>query len=38
MKRLREAMESIEMDVFMSTDGKISDRNWAELENYKEAA
>lgn len=34
MKRLREAMESIEFDVPMLSDGKWTDTNWFDLKPY----
>lgn len=36
MRILREAMESVPMDVAMLTDGKVSASSWAELEKYDE--
>jgi DNA polymerase-1 len=36
MRVLKEAMESIEADVPMLTDGKTSPRNWAELRKYED--
>lgn len=36
MAVLKESMESIECDVPMLTDGKISLKNWAELKGYKD--
>jgi DNA polymerase I-like protein with 3'-5' exonuclease and polymerase domains len=34
MEKLREAMESVEFDVPILSEGKVSDVNWAELEDY----
>lgn len=36
MAVLKEAMESIETDVFMQSDGKISPKNWAALKKYED--
>lgn len=35
MKIMREAMESVEFDVPMLTDGSIGERNWADLKKEK---
>lgn len=34
MQKLRECQESIEFDVPMLSEGKISETNWSELKNY----
>lgn len=37
MRKLREAMESIEFDLLMLSDGKWSTKSWGSLKPYKEA-
>lgn len=36
MKVLREAMESVEFDVKMLTDGKVSSKNWGSVKKYND--
>jgi len=36
MRRLREAMESVEFDVLMLTDGKWSPRSWGSVKTYND--